>query len=304
MLPSPAVSRARTRPVGCLVASLVTSLASFALAAPPPADAPPPAAAASDAPPAASGTAAAAPLAPSTSDDPVLGAYADVPRAPRPPPLTAPLEVEHPRSSRRVDVGVFALVVSRITDEGDEGVGKGVTYDTGPGIGVTARVQIVKYFQVEAAFGWATHAVTYDEGSLGVDGTLTSDFVTSSWLDARLLPTLPLGDRVRLFGAVGIGWGRVELPPAQARDASGAYWVRDRAASFFEIPLGVGGSVELIPGWLSLDAEMLAAPTFSEDGSAYIPVQSLDGAGKKHEIGALPRFPVTLVQSFGLSLLL
>ena len=174
-----------------------------------------------------------------------------------------------------MDVGLYAMVVARITDEGDDGVGRGVSYDPGPG-----------------------------RGALGIDGQLESDFVTSSWLDARLLPTLPLGDRVRLLGIAGIGWGRVELPPVRATDASGTYFVRDRAASFFEIPLGVGGSVELVPRWLSLDLELVVAPNFSEDGSAYIPVQSLNGLGHKQEIGALPRFPVTFVQALGLSLLL
>jgi hypothetical protein len=250
---------------------------------------------------------ATSPETPTRADDPSLGGYSLEAARPRPLPLTEPLpdSASHrPPPERRVDVGAYALVVTRMTDEDVDGVGKGVTYDPGPGIGVAARIQVLRWFQVEAVFGWATHDVVYDHGAIGVDGDIESDFVTSSWLDARLLPTLPLGDRVRLFGIAGIGWGRVELPPVRATDASGTYWVRDRAASFFEIPLGLGGSVELVPRWLSVDLELVAAPNFSEDGSAYVPVQALDGLGHKHEIGPLPRFPVTFVQALGLSLLL
>jgi hypothetical protein len=87
-------------------------------------------------------------------------------------------------------------------------------------------------------------------------------------------------------------------------DGTGAWTVRDRAASFVDFPLGIGGMVELVRGWLSVDLDVLIAPGLPENGSARIPIRAIDGTGGQRTVGPIPGANVSFTQALGLSVLL
>jgi hypothetical protein len=242
--------------------------------------------------------------------------YAEHPERARPPPLLddvsfddlpgtpAEGEAPPPAKERRVDLGTAAILVTRLAQEQLDGEPTKVSYDPAPGVSLYARIVVHDYFQVGLGWQWTTHGMRAERGALGVDGSVEEEEVTSYSLAFHLRPTLPLGDRVRLWASAGLGWGRLYFEPMRASDASGTYVIRDRAASFVDFPIGLGGMVELVPSWLSLDLDVTAAPSFPDDGSAHVPVSTIDGAGRKREVGPLPGAAVTFVQAVGLSVLL
>jgi hypothetical protein len=235
---------------------------------------------------------------------PLPGTYAEVPESPRPPPLDQDLELPQLKKEHRVDISTQALLVTRLAETEIDGKETGIAYDPAPGVGATLRVIVHDYFQVGAGWNWATHTLTMEKGALGLDGDIEMDSVTSYSLAVHFMPTLPIGDRVRLWASAGIGWGRHYYPPMYVKDASGSFVVRDRAASFVDFPLGIGGMVELMPNWISLDLDITVAPGLPENGSAAIDITTLDGAGRRRTVGPIPGAMVTFVQALGLSVLL
>ncbi len=238
------------------------------------------------------------------AERPLPDTYAQVPESARPRPLTEDIELQTLPREHRVDIAMQALLVTRLAESEIDGRETGIAYDPAPGVGAGLRVIVHDYFQVGAGWTWATHSLTMQKGALGIDGSIEMNSVTSYSLAVRLMPTLPLGDRVRLWASAGVGWGRHYYPPMHVEDASGSYTVRDRAASFIDFPLGLGGMVELLPGWISLDLDVTAAPCLPEDGSARIPITVLDGAGRRKNVGPMPGATVTFIQALGLSVLL
>lgn len=237
-------------------------------------------------------------------DRPLPDTYNEAPVAARPPPLTEDVELTTLPKERHVDVGPRALLVTRLAESEVDGKETGISYDPAPGVGAWMRVLVHRYFQVGASWTWATHKLSMDRGALGLGGSIETDSVTSYSLEVHLMPTLPIGDRVRLWASAGVGWGRHYYPPMHVTDASGTFTVRDRAASFVDFPLGVGGMVELVPQWLSIDLDVIAAPTLPEDGSARTEIHSLDGGGRRRLVGPIPGTTVSFIQALGLSVLL
>ncbi len=238
------------------------------------------------------------------TERPLPDSYNEVPDAARPAPLDEDVALPQLPKQRLLDVGPRALLVTRLAESEIDGEPTGISYDPAPGVGAALRVLVHRYFQVGVSWNWATHTLSIDRGALGIDGSVESNSVTSYELAVNLMPTLPIGDRVRLWGSVGMGWGRHYYPPMHVSDASGTFTVRDRAASFVDFPLGIGGLVEVVPQWLSIDLEVIAAPALPEDGSARIPIDVLDGAGRRRTVGPIPGANVSFIQALGVSVLL
>jgi hypothetical protein len=227
-----------------------------------------------------------------------------------PPPLERPPAFDHepaepslPRE-RRLDVGGSVLFVSRIGASEASGLPSRVDYEPSVGFGVHLRLPVVRWLQVGAYFGGAEVGLDLAPGALGVDQLETDDNLTTAWFGTKLYPTLHVGQLVRLWASVGVGWGRFEYPAMNARDASGRFRVQTRGNSFVEFPVGVGGAVELIDEWLSLELELGVVPTVHREGTSFIGAQATDGAGQLRDVGPLPRSPLGFVQSLGLSVLL
>ncbi len=118
------------------------------------------------------------------------------------------------------------------------------------------------------------------------------------------MPCIPIGERVRLFGIAGVGWGRFEFPQMTAQEAGKLpFVIKGRGSSFVTFPLGFGSSIELLKNWLSLDFELDWSPNIHDDGTSFVVVQAIDN-GYERNIGPMPIVHVTYLQSLGLSLTL
>lgn len=205
-------------------------------------------------------------------------------------------------TGRHLDIGASFIFVSPIANS-LEVTPPTLRYDPGSGVGVSGRIVILPYLQAAFVFSWAAHGLDIDRNALGLSG-VSGGPLTSYRLEVHALPTLPLGERVRLFGIVGLGWGRLEVGALHSADESGTFLIRGRGASYFDVPLGLGASIAILPGWLSLDAMFWGAPTFAKKGTAHTPIQAFDGEGKPRTVGPMPQVPVWFTQSLGFSLLL
>jgi len=206
-------------------------------------------------------------------------------------------------TGRHVDFGASFIFVSPVSNSLEEAPPT-LRYDPGSGLGVSGRIVILPYLHAALVFSWAAHGLDIDRGALGVPGGLSGGPLTSYRLELHVLPTLPIGERVRLFGLAGLGWGRLEIGVMQGAGEAGSFLVRERGASYFDVPLGIGASIALLPNWLSLDAMLWGSPTFAKKGTAHTSIQAFDGAGEPRTVGPLPEVPVWFTQSVGLSLLL
>ncbi len=205
-------------------------------------------------------------------------------------------------TGRHLDIGASFIFVSPIANSLEEAPPT-LRYDPGSGVGVSGRIVMLPYLQAAFVFSWAAHGLDIDRNALGLKG-VSGGPLTSYRLEVHAMPTLPLGERVRLFGIVGLGWGRLEVGALHSADASGTFLIRGRGASYFDVPLGLGASIAILPGWLSLDAMFWGAPTFAKKGTAHTPIQAFDGEGMPRTVGPMPQVPVWFTQSLGFSLLL
>lgn len=239
----------------------------------------------------------------STAQAPTPNAPSAAQPAGRPAPLgDAALPVTG--RSRHVDVGSSLVVIAPVANSIEAAPPK-LHYEVGPGISAYARIPLCDYLGAALVFSWATHGVSMDAGALGLEGAIDSGPMTSYRLEAHVLPTLPIGERVRLNAIAGLGWGRLEIGPMHVADGDQRpYLVRGRGSSYFDVPLGLGVSIELIPRWLALDVSSWAAPTFAKHGTAHAPIEAIDASGVARAVGPLPEVPVWFVQSAGLSVLL
>jgi hypothetical protein len=284
----PSVARVALAVACSTTIALVASAARADEAAPPPAP-----------PPAAAGASTDAPAPPPVPPE------VDAPRRlERPPPFDdAPPRAELPRV-RRLDAGGSILLVSRLADsEVSSGPGL-VQYEPSLGFGVHLRFPVVRWLQVGAYFGGAEVGLDFAPGALGLDAAASDDALTTAWFGTKLYPTWHLGELVRVWGSVGVGWGRYEFPVVTATDGSGRFRVEARGNSFVEFPLGVGGAIELVDDWLALELELGVVPTVHREGTSFVGAQAIDGRGELRDVGPFPRSPVGFVQSLGLSVLL
>jgi hypothetical protein len=224
------------------------------------------------------------------------------------PSELAPLELPVRPHPRRLDLGVRGLVVSRFAEGEIDGVPTRARHEATPGVGVNVRVPVLGMLDLVGAWGLSTVHLGLEPGAPGTSRIGASPAGLDApigglawWMQARVEPTFDLGHDVVLRGIAGVGWGRIELDPSHARDAAGRFLVRDRSASIVEFPLGAGVSVELVEGWLKLEAELLVSPTLTTDGTAHVPVGVVAGDGSAGRVDALPRAPVSLQQAVGLA---
>ena len=216
------------------------------------------------------------------------------PRPPLPPePPSTPLPWE-----RHLEVGPDALFIARPTSSA---VHLGATLGYGAHLNWELLSHLRFTFYVEAA----RHPLTFDAGALGQPGKITSPAVSTYMFGARFSPTLPLTPRLRAWLTAGFGWGRFEYPRMTAQDPGQAtFTIPERSGYIVELPLGLGIAFDIIPRWLSIQAELTGAFLIGHQGSAFDPAQAIDAAGKKRAIGLLPHLDASIVQSIGLSLLL
>lgn len=224
------------------------------------------------------------------------------------PPRPPPFKDEPPRATlppkRRLDVGAEFLLVNRLAADQISGRPSHIAYHPAGGFEFHARVQVFRYLQVSAYFAGSAHTIQLGPGALGVSGSIDSTDLSTIWFGGKIMPTLPLGERVRLWTTAGVAWGRYEYPQMKAHEhGREPFLIKGRGNSFVEFPIGLGASFEMVKNWLSFDVELTGSPMLHNDGDSFVTVQELDN-GHQRTVDPLPKTHVNFVQGIGLSLLL
>ena len=237
------------------------------------------------------GAARAEVMPPAKTPPPAPELPARPPLPPEPPVVPLPWE-------RHLEIGAYMLFVASPTSSPIQ-LGAALCY------GAHINWELVRHLRFTFYLEGARHSVEVPAGALGVSSKITSDAVSTYMFGVRFSPSIAFTPRLRGWLTAGFGWGRFEYPRMQAQDPGQAvFTIPERSAYAIEIPLGFGLSVDLIPRWLSLQAELTAAPIVGQLGTTDITAQAIDAEGKKRTIGLLPRIDASIVQSIGLSLLL
>jgi hypothetical protein len=163
---------------------------------------------------------------------------------------------------------------------------------------------VLRYLRFTAYFVSARHDVALPPGALGQSGEISLDSVSTYSFGARLSPTIPWSARARSWISVGGGWGRLEFGKMRVTEGASAFTVKERSASFVEIPLGLGTSFDIIPNWLSIELEVTGAFALGQEGDALREVQAIDAQGRRRAVSGFPELDATFVQTLGLSLIL
>jgi hypothetical protein len=241
-------------------------------------------------------------------------AFADPPRPPLPdipPAPTLPWKAQ-------VELGSYLAFVSRTVNTTEEL--PIVRYEPTLGFGLQGSFEIFRYLRFSAYFVDARHDVVLPPGSLCVENdsagvcqgrTLEIEPMYTFAFGARFLPTLPLTRRLRVWAALGVGYGRMEFNRMKVTEPNplnpqqpNQYIVRDRSVAFIEFPLGGGASFEVIKDWMRINLEITGAFINNQDGTATSNVQAVDATGKKRAIGGFPQLAGSFVQTLGVSLVL
>lgn len=236
----------------------------------------------------------APPAAPEPPLPPVSEARPPVPEAPEP----APVPWQH-----HLELG-GGLAVAEVPATVD-GLGQRTPtrFMPAPGFHVDLSWQILRYLRFTGYVAEHDHTILFAPGSLGLSGAIDAPPAHFYSFGARVSPTLPLGSRVRLWITGGVGFGRVEYGRFTFTEPGmSSSTLRERAESFFEIPLGLGGAVEIIPRWLSLHIELTGSFVPSQFGDALEMGQFIDSRGLMAPLPPMPKLDAVFVQTIGLSL--
>jgi hypothetical protein len=224
-------------------------------------------------------------------------------------PARPPLPPEAPRKplpwQEHLEVGGGVALSAVLSSQDGDRNPTPVRLEPGVGFHIRASWQVIPYLWFTGYLVESRQPLALPPGSLGVPVQLTGDAAWKYTFGARLSPTLPLGSRARLWLTAGAGWGRVEYPRlCPKQPCTGAWMVRERAASVVEIPIGIGAAFEIIPRWLRIHVELTGSLLPSQQGEAVEHTQTIDAAGKIRDVGPMPWLEGTITQTIGLSLVL
>ncbi len=226
-------------------------------------------------------------------------AVSTTPEPPARPKELPPLEIGSPPFTRHVDIGGGVALVHRITS-GDTGV----RYPAAVGAGFWARVDVTRYLRANFYAVRTARDVNLPAGALGLAGDPGEVEVYAYSFGLRLAPTWRLGPRARTWVSAGAGWGRLELGRFDVAAAGGSFQVRERAASFVELPMGLGASFDVVPRWLAVEIETTGVFYVAQRGRAFEDGQTIDASGRRVTVGAFPMLGGGFVTTLGLSLVL
>jgi hypothetical protein len=242
-------------------------------------------------------------------------------RAADPPPRPAPIEDAASKPARpplppepartplpwaeHLEIGGGLAISALLASSVPAGQPPQVRLKPNAGFHIRMSWEVLRYLWFTGYLVESAHALDLPPGALGLPGTLTGGSAHLYTFGARVSPTLPLGSRARLWLTAGAGWGRIAYPRlCPQQPCTGAFMVRERAATMVEVPIGLGAAFELIPRWLRLHLELTGSLLPSQIGEARETGQVIDAAGKKRDVGPMPHLEGSIVQTIGLSLVL
>lgn len=196
--------------------------------------------------------------------------------------------LEHPRPIgplRHVEVGGIGGAIARPS------VDSRATYNTGWTAG--------GYVRIEGERFWGLRLNARQESSSGAAEAPTQRLeMKRVYIGVLAEPTWTFTDRLAVWIALGIGWGRTKA------DAESEWTVRERSGVFLEIPIGIGIGYELVPDWLRLSVSGNVGVLTLQSGSLFEPVQAIDASGMLTTAPALPEFATSWGAVAGLGVLL
>lgn len=174
-------------------------------------------------------------------------------------------------------------------------------FPASPGLGLFVGWQLLPYLRASFGASYVFQQLAAPPGAIVPGMSATGLPAHGYTLDVHVAPMLALSRRVRVFASVGMGWTRIEMGRVPVADASGPAEVRERALTFYEVPVGVGATVDLFEGRIGLHGEASFGPAFAVDGTAHEPGQVIDAAGRKRDVRAFDGPIGTATQRLGLS---
>ncbi len=227
------------------------------------------------------------------------------------PPLDELREPEPPPWEPRLEVGgAFAFVLRPFANA--VAPDTGISYKPAPGWGVVLRWRIYDWIAIHPYFIDSHHRLDIPAGALATDAsdsiapdaTIQTNSVTTFSFGAKLAPTWEIIPRLRVWAAVGIGWGRFEFPTMTLTEGDNSYVVEDREGVFVEFPMGLGISYDVIDRWLAVGYEATAAPITGQTGNAHESFQAVDADGNTRDVGPLGAIEASIVQTLSLTVIL
>lgn len=209
-----------------------------------------------------------------------------------PPPL-------EPRA-RKLLVGADLGLVARVAEH------ELVNYEPALAWGGHVRLEYLDWFGTD--FRWLD-ALDLRVGFLrsvhriaGTGAARAPELIVTT-IGARAEPTWLVAPGVRLWLGPSIAWSRLDV--AAEHNVPGAATFPDRSGVLFDVGLGLGSTLDLIPGWLALELSVMAALPIRETGRMFgNEVQIFDESGRPGTAAPLPTIEASYTGLFGLNLVL
>lgn len=167
--------------------------------------------------------------------------------------------------------------------------GSGIAYGAGAAYGAHAQMVLARWLRASIYWVASSHALDVPSGGLAAGGDVTPEGSLSSYvLGARLQPTLALGSRARAWLSVGAGWGKLRAPTLRVASPGGDVASAPRDGVMLELPVGLGGQLDVYRRLVSVGADVAFGPVISQTGDLYDRVQVVDAGGRLGHVGGLP----------------
>ena len=173
-----------------------------------------------------------------------------------------------------------------------------------PGVALLARVPVFDVFSVEAVAGWSRMSLDLASGDFVSGGAIESMLQDTFSFELTMTPAIHLGDRVKVFGMVGIGFLVSSVGVTEVEIGSNLSVVADRERWHFSVPVGGGAAFHLVPDWLELGLRIWISPTFADGGDGTTMGTVYDGAGSTRALAPMPAIPFWITQSATLGVVL
>ena len=219
------------------------------------------------------------------------------------PQVTNVKKVPDTASMPQGELSVLGGIAHRSTRASDNP--DGIAYGAGFEVTVEARGYAWSWLSGSLYHRRGYHHLNLPYGAASIDYQRfeTSTLLAYS-LGARLEPTWPVTDSLRLWLAMGLGWGRLNVGRIVVHETKHNYRLRERSGVFVEIPLSLGVSYTIIPRWLALQAETGISPLIMQTGALYGSSPYTDNEGTLKYVGPFPTQSYVFNFAFGVSLVL
>lgn len=179
--------------------------------------------------------------------------------------------------------------------------GAGIAYEPGFVYGVHAQVLAAPWMRFSVYYLRADQPLTIPTGALRANTVAPDDLHVGSYvLCARLQPTLNLGSRFHLWANAGAGWGTITAPAFELKEGSTTMRVGSRSGVLVEVPVGLGGSFDIIERWLSVSLDATYAFLLEQSGDMYRDAQVVDSEGSMLHVGPMPKLGPAMTATLSL----